>query len=263
MKGKEKAIYIIGAIVLVAVLYFGFDTKPSSHKALEKSRALSTREFDISSLDKEARPKLKAEDITYLETLETQLQHVREDSQKVEMQKQLSGFWFSHQEPVLAGLYAKSVAMVENTAVSWSITGTTFASALQQAGLEEKKKTFTRDEAIDAFEKAISLEPQVVDHRINQALCYIEAPLADTPMKGIQMLAELAKNYPESPLPPYHLARLANQTGQFQRAAERIEQAVRLDPQNVKIACLAAEIYKALQQADNEKKYAARCAGQQ
>jgi tetratricopeptide (TPR) repeat protein len=260
---REQTYYIIGALVLLAVLYFGFSTKPSSQKALEKSRALNTSEFDIRSLANEARPNLKEDELTYLETLETQLNHVSQDTQKLRLLKELSGFWYALRQPILAGLFAREAASFENSAQSWSIAGTTFASTLQQKELEEKKLSFARDEAIDAFEKAISLEPSVIEHRVNQALCYIEAPLQDTPMKGIQMLAGLATSYPESPLPPYHLARLALRTGQHERAAERIEQAMKLDPENPKMACLAIDIYTALQQGERVQQLKPLCAQQQ
>jgi tetratricopeptide (TPR) repeat protein len=245
------------------VLYFGFDTTTSSQEALEKSRALNAQEFDIRSLEKEARPAMQEDEFSYLETLHAQLNHVDQDSQRLRLQKSLSGFWFGLKKPLLAGLYAKEAAAIENTAESWSITGTTFAAALQQKELPEKQLAFARDQAVEAFEKAISLEPNVVEHRINQALCYIEAPLRDTPMKGIQMLAGLATSFPESPLPPYHLARLAMRTNQVERAAERIQQALALEPANPRIACLAVDIYTALQQAEMVNQYQPVCAGAQ
>ena len=260
MKNKEQVLYIAGAVILIAILYFGFDTKPSTQKALEKSRALNTEEFDIRSLEKEALPTLPAEESAAHEAMVSQVNHVTEDSQKTRLLKDISGFWYAHEQPILAGLYAMEVAKKENTAESWSIAGTTFASVLQQKELEEKKLVFARDKALEAFENAISQEPKVIEHRINQALTYIEAPLQDMPMKGIQMLAELAKTYPDSPLPPYHLARLAVRTNQFERAAERIEQALALDPTNSRFACLAVEIYKALDRATLVSKYEPVCA---
>ncbi len=263
MKVSEQALYIVGAIALTGLLYFGFDTKPSTQKALEKSRALTTKEFDIASLEKEVRPQLKEEETVYLETLEAQLQHVDQDSQRLHLQKQLSGFWFSLGEPILAGMYARMVAETDKSASSWSIAGTTYAAALANKEIGDKKLSFARDEALECFENAISLEPRVVDHRINQALCYIEAPLPDTPMKGIQMLAQLARDYPDSPLPPFHLARLALRTGQYERATERIEQALRLDPKSGKTACLAIEIYTSLGQADKADKLKSLCATKQ
>lgn len=262
MKNKLQAWYIIGALILLAGLYFGFDIHPSSQKALEKSRALNAQEYDITSYQAEAKKSLKAEDIQYLETLESQLQHAGEDSVRLNVLKQLSGYWYKMSNPVMAGLYAREVAEKENTGLSWSITGTTFASGLQQ-DVEEKQKLFLRDQALDAFEKAISLEPQEVDHRVNQALCYVEMPAAGEPMKGIQMLAGLATSYPEAPGPPYQLARLAVRTGQYDRALKRIEKALELAPDDQRIACLAADIYTALNRPDDAGKLADRCAGKE
>ena len=263
MKIKEQVLYIAGAVILVAVLYFGFDTKPSSQKVLEKSRALTTREFDIQSLEKEATGKLDPDSKTYLETLESQAAHVAADSQKVRLLKDISGFWYRQQDHLLAGMYAKEVAEIEKTAESWSIAGASLAAVLQQKELDEKKLGFARDEAVESFENAISIEPKVVEHRINQALCYIQVPQQDMPMKGIQMLAGLATSFPDSPLPPFHLARLAVQTGQYERAAERIEQAMALDPTNSRYACLGVEIYKALNNAEKVEKLNPICAHKQ
>ena len=261
MKNKEQAFYIIGAIILFAVLYFGFDSKPSSQKVLEKSRAMSTQEYDITTYQAEAKKSLKADEIKDLETLEAQVEHAGQDTARLDILKQLSGYWFTLNNPVMAGFYAKQIAEVENTGTSWSITGTTFASALQME-LEEKLKLFARNQALEAFENAISLEPDVIDHRVNQALCYIEVPEAGEPMKGIQMLAGLATKYPDAAAPPYQLARLAVRTGQYERAQTRIEQAMKLDPQNPKIACLAVDIYTALNKP-SEAQQAAEVCGQQ
>jgi tetratricopeptide (TPR) repeat protein len=160
----------------------------------------------------------------------------------------------------MAGLYARQIAITENSGFSWAIAGTTFASGLKHPELDEDQKLFVRGQALEAFENAISLEPHVVDHRINQALCYIEFPESGQPMKGIQMLAGLATNYPESPLPPFHLARLAVQTGQYDRALTRIEQALTLDSTDSRIACLALDIYTTLGKMEEAKRIELLCA---
>lgn len=260
MKHREQFLYIIGAAVLLAVLYFGFDTIPSRQKELEKSRILTGPTFDIHTLQADAKKQLEAEDLGYLETLESQAQFSQDDSSRAAVLKQLSGFWFQQQKPILAGSYARQVAEIQQDAQSWSIAGTTFAAALSQ-DLEAETKEKARNEAVAAFENAISLEPNVIEHRVNQALCYIETPDAAQPMKGIQMLANMATTYPESPLPPFHLARLAVRTNQMERAEERIRQALEKDPTNSKIACLAIEIFTANQKTEEAARLQSVCAG--
>jgi tetratricopeptide (TPR) repeat protein len=257
---KEQTIYMLGAILLLAGLYFGFDTKPTAQKTLEKSRVLNSQDFDRISVGKAAKETLKKDELEYVEALENQFEYADKDSTRVELLKQLSSFWFQKDQAIAAGIYAKEIAQKEQTAQSWAIAGTTFAAALKKPDLSDKDRVSARDQAVDAFEHAISLEPSVVEHRINQALCYIETPDQAQPMKGVQMLLTLATNYPESPLPSYHLARLAVQTGQYEKAETRIEQALKLDPKDGRFACLAIDIYTALNKADKAKPYTALCA---
>lgn len=257
---KEQILYVIGAAILLAVLYFGFDTKPSSQKALEKSRAITGKSFDIPSLTAEAKKALNPEDAAYLASLESRLIALQVDTSKLAVLKDLSGFWYAHQQEILAGTYARNVAEISGDAESWSIAGTTFASVLQKESVDAATKEIARDQAIEAFENAISLEPQNISHRVNQALCYVEAPDQAQPMKGIQMLSALATNFPQSALPPYHLARLAMRTGQMERAEERIGQALEIDSTNGRIHCLAAEIYSANNKSAEAQHHAERCA---
>ena len=260
MKNREQTYYILGALVLIALLFFGFDTKPSTQKTLEKSRVLNAPSFDIELLKTEARKNLQADQINSVETLESQIRFAETDSVKLNLLKEISGYWFQLKEPLIAGFYAKQVAEMQQDATSWSIAGTTFASALSNPEIEENDKLKARDQAIAAFESAISLEPEAIEHRVNQALCYIETPDSAQPMKGVQMLAALATKYPGSALPPYHLARLALRTGQIERAEERIEQAITLDSTNVRIACLAGDIYKAANKSEEANRWLDMCA---
>ncbi len=256
---REQIYYILGAIILVAILFLGFSTKPSTQKALEKSRVLNTQKFDIQVLQEEAKKDLSKDEITYIEALTAQEQFAGADSTKIRILKELSGYWFQLKRPLMAGYYARQVAELEQSATSWSIAGTTFASALANTEIEEKNRILSRDQAIESFENAISLEPDVIEHRVNQALCYIETPDVAQPMKGVQMLASLATNYPGSAIPAYHLARLAVKTGQLEKAEERIDQALNIDSTNTRAACLAIDIYTAVGKPDKARKWAGLC----
>lgn len=258
---REQGIYIIGAVILLAGLFFGLNTVPSTQKTFEKSKVHNTQKFDIHSLQSLAKQELKKEEISYIEALETQVQYVTADSSKLRLLKELSGSWFQLGNPILSGIYARQIAEITGDAQSWSITGTTFAAALSNDKISEENRVIARDLAVEAFENAISLEPAVIEHRVNQALCFIETPDVEQPMKGVQMLAALATKYPESALPPYHLARLAVKTGQMERAEDRIGQALRLDSTNSRIACLAIDIYTAVQKNQEAEKLKVYCRG--
>lgn len=260
MKNREQAYYILGAIIVLALLLFGFDTKPSTQKTLEKSRVLNTPAFDIEGMRAEALKELQADQVHYAETLESQIRFAGSDSTKINLLMSLSGFWYRAGRPLLAGHYARQIAELKQDAESWSITGTTFATALSNPEIREDQKVIARDQAVAAFENAISLEPDSISHRINLALSYVEVPESEQPMKGIQMLASLAEKYPDSPLPSYHLASLAMRTGQTGRAQERIEQALSIDSSDVRIVCLAADIYTEASMPEKARHWAEACA---
>ncbi|MBK8490732.1 MAG: tetratricopeptide repeat protein [Saprospirales bacterium] len=68
-------------------------------------------------------------------------------------------------------------------------------------------------------------------------------------MKGILRLRELDQPYPENPSVLYQLGRLAVQTGQWERAIERLDKVVEFNPENRNAWCLLA---KANQETGNQ-----------
>jgi len=68
--------------------------------------------------------------------------------------------------------------------------------------------------------------------------------LAEQPMKGIQMLLALIKEEPANTDVMFHLGRLAIQTGQFEKAEERLKAAEKLNPKDARIICALADLYE-------------------
>lgn len=256
---KLQWIVLGSAVVLFFILYFGCDTKPAAQKALEKSRALQVESTDLTELLLTAKSSLDASQAAAVATLEEQLEKASSDTAKLEILKQLSGTWYQLGQPAIAGTYAQRVAEALNDEESWSITGTTFAICLQMAQ-NESIKNYCLGRAVQAFENAISINPDNVAHRVNLALTYADTPPQDEPMKGILMLRELNQQQPNNVLVLNSLARLAIKTGQFDRAKERLEQAITVEPQNVNTICMLAQVYEQLGESEQAKTFADRCA---
>lgn len=255
---KLQWIVLGSAVVLFFILYFGCDTKPESQKALEKSRALTVESTDLSELLLSAKSTLNASEATRIGELEAQLENADKDSLKVETLKQLSGRWYQLEQPAIAGTYAQQVAEVLNDEQSWSITGTTFSICLQ-TNQDEQVRSYCLGRAVKAFENAISINPANTAHRVNLALTYTESPPKEEPMKGILMLRELNQQEPNNVLVLNSLARLALKTNQFDRAKERLEQAIKLEPQNMGTICMLAQVYEQLGETAAAKTFADRC----
>jgi tetratricopeptide (TPR) repeat protein len=251
---------IVGALLLLGILYFGCETKPPAQKAIEKTRSLEAQSTDITSLLKEAKETLTDFQANSILERETIIDQAPNDSAKVEALKLLSGKWFEFGQPAIAGHYAQQIADLTEGENEWAIAGTTFAICLQRT-TADKVKQFCRERAIQAFESAISLNPDEMDYQINLSLVYVESPPSNNPMKGILMLRELNEAHPEDVSVMVSLARLAIRTSQFERAVERLTKALELEPENRDAACLIAQAYEGLQDEENARKFAAQCNG--
>jgi predicted Zn-dependent protease len=258
MLNKAQYLTLLGAVALFLALYLGFDTKPSSQQLVEHSRSISGETTSFANLETDAKGHLDATQTAQVQNLEQQLAAATTDSARIDLLKKLSGWWYAQGQIPVAGGLAEQVAELENTANSWSVTGATFYHALP--GQQDKQmRDFCAAHAIKAFESAISLQPDEVEHRVNLALVYAENPPPDNPMKAVLLLRELEGQYPESPAVFNALGRLAIKTGQWERAVQRLEKAWSLDPNNPNTPCLLAKAYEGIGQASKAAEFASRC----
>ena len=254
--GKPQLLLILFSALLFCILYFGLDRKPKKQALVEKSRAANAEVTDPSILISEAKDLLKDEQASYIQVLESDLRGSQEDP--IPIMEKLAAKWYELQFPAISGYYAEEIAKINNTEEAWSIAGTTFTMALK-GEKSEKVRAYCAQHALSAFEKTISLSPDNVDHRINQALVYIEDPAKDNPMKGIQMLLGLKDKYPENASVLVQLGRLAISTGQYDRAIERLSKALEIDKDNDKANCLLAQAYEATGDIVNTRLFNDKC----
>ena len=246
-------------LFLFGLIYFGFDTKAPDRGLVERSRGLIAEQTaDLDPLYARAREALTTGQLAQLSDLEAELAEQTTDSGRVAVYEALSRNYFEFGQLALAGHYARELAEISNTEEAWSIAGTTFGYCVQQVQEETPREFCTRG-AISAFENAISLAPEEVSHRVNLALVLTSNPPPDNPMRGVLMLRQLQEEHPENVLVLTSLARLALQTGQVERALQRLEQALALDPEDRNANCLAASAYRAAGQENEAARYAARC----
>ncbi|MBX2815888.1 MAG: hypothetical protein KTR24_07820 [Saprospiraceae bacterium] len=251
---RQQQVVLLSAGLLFLVLYLGFDIKSPQQLDLIETRAKTGLSLDVGSIVEKAGESLGSEKSAELASLEVRYQQASE-SEQTEILKEISGFWFRQKEYYLAGAFAKQAAEKEENDQAWSIAGTTFMSGLQ-TGPEEQQRACGQQAAF-CLEQAISLAPDDINHRVNQALIYVRQPPQENPMKGIQMLLRLNEKQPENVVVLFNLAKLAVETGQWDRAKERLESAVAMEPENKRVVCLLADVLAQMQdpnwQATREK----------
>ncbi len=235
---RAQIIVILSALALFFILYFGCDVKTDEQKKAAHSVALTLENLNPTSLIEQATAALTPGQRVEIQPLTEKL--ATESTPSV--LKPLSAAWHNAGYDEVASIYAQRVAEAEKTDEAWSIAGANFYLALQKA-TEPNLREFCSKRAAEAFQNAASLNPTKLEHRLNLALCFVENPPADNPMKGILQLRELDAQNPENTVVNFQLARLAIKTGQFDKAIVRLERIVAKEPTNTKFICLLADAY--------------------
>nr|MBS0038343.1 tetratricopeptide repeat protein [Saprospiraceae bacterium] len=254
----KRIILIFAAVVAVAVIYFGCEKKDPSFKETESNRALSFQPTDFINIKRAVILDLSSERRNTIESLEFAIEQSQDEMEMAEYHKQLSSNWMQFGIPSLAGYHAERVAEFEMTAEAWSIAGSTYSICMQRAE-SESRKTLCGNRAVASFENAVSLDPNNLDNRLNLAVTLAEFPPENNPMSGITQLIELNRQNPDYVPALYNLGRLAIQTGQYQRAIERLERAFELEPDNQRVVCLMPIAYSQLGENEKAQRFAELC----
>jgi len=185
-------------------------TKPSELIEREKTRALNLQSTDVNALKLEASSTLSSNDKARIQILESELSEADED-EKVDVYKDLSSVWYDAGQLGIAGYYAEQVAISVNDAQSWGIAGTTYGICIKRS-TKEKEKSLCLSKAIESIENAITLAPSEIEYQLNRAIILAENPPAENPMRGVMLLLDLNKNFPENVPVINNIARFALQT---------------------------------------------------
>lgn len=255
---KPQYIALLAALALFCTLYLGFGTLPADQKKVEQSRTIQMVGVSFDALVDDARAHLDDKQSANLQEIEQQVSSANTDAERANRLKLLSGWWYAEGHPEIAGGVAEQVAELEQTDAAWSVTGATFYGAI--AGQQNAKvREYCAIRAVNAFESAISLNPEKIEHRVNLALVYAENPASDDPMKAVKLLRGLEAEHPDNPAVYNALGRLAIKTGQWGRAIERLEKARSLDPENLNTVCLLAKAYNGLGNSAKAAEFEAQC----
>lgn len=257
MNKKSTILYVCCAL-FACLLYFCTDVKTAEEKAIEKSRVLVKQSTSVESLIRDAHHDLSPELKNQLDEANVLMERATSDEERLQLKERLSSIWFAANQYAIAGHYAEQIAEERQDVESWSIAGTVFTQGIQREE-DQKVKAFCADHAREAFNQALLIEPANPEAELNKALTFIYQPDESNPMAGIQMLLAIKKDYPDY-APVYRtLGRFAIQTGQYEKALERLRQAYSLEKDAGKVSCLMAQAFTAMEQLDSAAYYTGLC----
>lgn len=241
-------ITIIAAAGLIAVLYFFGNTtppeKPSEQptaktEAADHDHAAEDR-FSIQSELDSAKAKLPEHAATELAELEEKASN-SSDIEKAKMYNDMAQLWLQHRNMPIAAHYYSEKAKLENSEKSLNFAGR-FNLDLFYATQSHAMQDWALQNAISNFEQSLKLNPNSDTVKMALASCYIDG--TSQPMQGIQLLLGIVKEEPDNIAANLMLGQLSIRSGQMDKAKERFDKVLDLEPENTEALYFLAEVYR-------------------
>ena len=251
MKRQQYLVAGIGVFLLLALYFFG-QTVPTQKKmeASAEGAPAESRIKSIGSQDilKAAQSRLTPSQLSYVNRLQNSVVRGDVKAQQLTAYKQLAGFWRdSVQEGFLPyAYYTEEAAKLENSEKSLTFAAQLFLQNLRGQD-NPALKSWMATNAKELFEKALELNPGNDSLKIGLGASYIFGSSSANPqetMQGIQRILEVARRDSTNMYAQFMLALGGIESGQFDKAIERLTTVVQHQPANIEAILLLAEVHQ-------------------
>ena len=228
MSGTKRLqiILVVGAVIIAALVYLApkNQLRSDDHSLPEQN----TLEIDEAGLIRDARLRLSKADSELLKALEAK----NVSGTDTMVMQEVTRFWLSKSDLGAAGIYQKKIAGISGLAKDWSQSGLLLYQAFRSSN-DSLTRTFLAVETVKAYEEALKRDPGNPDIRTSLAATYVEG--TSEPMKGITMLRDVVKEYPDHVNAQLNLGFFSVKSGQYEKALERFNNVLRLNPDRVDV----------------------------
>jgi len=122
--------------------------------------------------------------------------------------------------------FAEEASKFFNTIESWIKAGDQYYQAYTLA-LDQTTQVHFAEKTREFYQKALDANPNLLDAKTKMAMTYLSSK---SPMQGIKMLREVLEEDPQNELALFNMGMLSVQSGQHDKAVERLETLVKINP---------------------------------
>jgi len=250
---KRQQYLVAGTgVLLLLVLYFFGHTVPPQHKpeatAGGPPEASPVKSIGLQEILQASQARLTPARLSYVNRLQASVVRGDVKAQQINADRQLAAFWKDSVQDgyLLYAHYSGEAAKLENSEKSL-----TFAAQLFLQGLRGQDnpalKGWMATSAKELFEKALELNPGNDSTKVGLGASYIFGSQAENPtevMQGIQRILEVAHRDSTNMYAQFMLGLGGIESGQFDRAIDRLTTVVRHQPANIEAILLLAEVHQ-------------------
>lgn len=247
---KGHYITLIAAVALIAALYWGVNTVPPKqtnnqqqqapeHNDGAQPMAIAPASVDsILSAGKTALHEHAAEEI---DALLSKAGTATNKSEKASIYTEIAQVWQQHKQLPQAAYYFTEAAKLENSEKSLNFAARLNSELLRSAE-SASVRAWAAQQAIAAYEQSLELNPDNDTVKMALAAAYIDG--TSQPMQGIQLLLGITREQPNHIQANLMLGQLSIRSGQMDKAQERFEKVLSIEPENTEALYFLAEVYK-------------------
>lgn len=257
---KAPIISVIVALLLVAGIYFGANTRPPKPKeGAEKASGASMNEpiktIDVDSLIVNAKKSLAQHALGELQAVDMQMRKVTDSAQFAPLFTQYAQIWQEHKQFPLAAYFYSLAAKLENSEKKLTFAAQLFLDLARKQPSAELQN-WEASNAISSFKQILTLNPSNDSVKLSLAECYFGTGEA---MKGVALVKEITAKEPENKAANLLLGQQGLISQQYDKAKQRFETVLKNEPKNVEAMLGLAEALKGLGEIEKAKQLLEDC----
>lgn len=251
MKRQQYLVAGTGVLLLLALYFFGH-TVPPQHKpdaaAGGAPGASLVKSIGFQDILQASQARLTPGQLSYVNRLQQSVVRGDVKVQQLNAYRQLAGFWRDSVQDglLLFAYYTGEAAKLEKSEKSLTFAAQLFLQSLRGQD-NPQLKGWMATSAKELFEKALEVNPNNDSTKVGLGASYIFGSQANNPaevMQGIQRILEVAHRDSTNMYAQFMLGVGGVESGQFDKAIERLTTVVRHQPANIEAILLLAEVYQ-------------------
>lgn len=247
---KGHYITLLVAAALIAALYWGVNTVPPKQAAEQPNQPATPAEAgqhtaaapaSIDSILEAGKANLHEHAQEDIDALLAKAGQSPNASAKADIYKQVAQIWQEHKQLPAAAYYYTEAAKLENSEKSLNFAARLNSDLLRSAE-SASVRAWAAQQAIAAYEQSLKINPANDTVKMALAAAYIDG--TSQPMQGIQLLLGITREQPNHIQANLMLGQLSIRSGQMDKAQERFEKVLSIEPENTEALYFLAEVYK-------------------
>jgi tetratricopeptide (TPR) repeat protein len=244
----------IGVLIVSALFFFG-RTGPHKNGIAKNFQASSQSELTADSILFHAKEILTPAQIQWMNDLEQSVIRGDVKKQKLDVFHQLAHFWKDSArifEPY--AWYEAEAARLENSEKSLTFAAHLILENLRNEESEQLKR-WKALQAKDLFERSLRINDKNDSTIVGLGACYIFGNIAENPMEGILKVRQVVEKDSTNVFAQMVLGQGSLMSGQYDRAIDRFEKVLALQPVNLEAILLMAEVFERKEDKANAIKW--------